>query len=452
MEHYLMRKNEIVTICDFTEDGTMIAFSPRFRNPELAPLDFQASDAHIRKWWQNRQIPLRQGRVEDMLRRRGLTAPGEFLLKNLGLSMTDCYWIRPVGSSLRWEDVNLFENDFKENLMDESPENPNDGSREGSSAGSPKGICDGAPKDRLDGSWEGSCDGSPGGHLDGYPDSFSGGHLEVSLAGSIMDNDKALRSGGGSPRFTPNSSLKGELEKSWVIMDGKRVLIKGNHGESSTESINEVIASELHRRQEYDNYTEYQLLHIKGKEYDYGCYSEAFTSNDLELVSAYAVLTSAKKPDGLSDFEFLIQQAEEHGIDGEQFRKDLEYQIITDNILSNVDRHMENIGILRDADSLQFIRMAPIFDTGRAFCSRTMFPYTDEEIDDIEVNSFERKETDLLKLVRHREVCDLSRLPAPEEIEEAYLKDSKMRPNTARNAAHLYKAKTERIRRWQEGK
>ena len=38
MEYYLMRKDEVLTLCDFTNDGQMIAYSERFREPELMPM------------------------------------------------------------------------------------------------------------------------------------------------------------------------------------------------------------------------------------------------------------------------------------------------------------------------------------------------------------------------------------------------------------------------------
>ena len=375
MEFFLMRKNDIVTICELDGTGTMLAFSSKYRNPELAPLGFASCDGHIKRWWKNRQIPVRQGRVEEMLRKKGYDGPSEYLLKNLGLSLTDHYWIRPIESSLKWEDVNLFDNDFKEDLL--QPFDPSD-----------------------------------------------------------IFNDRSL---------TPNSSMRGELEKSWLIQDGKRVLVKGNHGELSSESINEVIASEFHKAQGYDNYTEYHLVLIKDKPYDYGCFSEAFTSNRLELVSAYDILTSEKKPDGVSDYEFMIEIAGKHGLDSEQFRDDLEYQIVSDYLLTNIDRHMDNIGVLRDSDTLKFVRMAPIFDTGRAFGGRGVVPYTDEEIDDIEVNSFEQKEADLLRLVKNRDVVDLTKCIDPLQIEEHYRRDGKIRPSRVKSIIRLYQIKCKRL-------
>ena len=67
MEYFLMRKNEVVTLCSLTEDGQMISWAKHFRNPELAPLEHRASQDYLRHWWNNRKTPIRQGRLEQML-------------------------------------------------------------------------------------------------------------------------------------------------------------------------------------------------------------------------------------------------------------------------------------------------------------------------------------------------------------------------------------------------
>ena len=375
MEYFLMRKDEVLTLCDFTNDGQMIAYSERFRVPELMPLGYRIYPDYLKKWWTDRKIPLRQGRVEEMLKSKGMLDSSDYMLRNLGLSLTDYYWMKPIDSDLKWKDVNLYDNDFKDNI--------------------------------LSSKWDGSS--------------------------------------GRSFSYSPNSSLKGELEKTWAIRNGNRVLIKGNHGDSSAESINEVIACELHKKQGYDNYTEYKLLKIKDKPYDYGCYSKAFTNNELELVSAHAIITSQKKDKSVSNYEHLIRVATENGINAEEFRRDLEYQILTDYLLTNVDRHMENIGVLRDAKTLKFIRMAPIFDTGRAFATGFVTPYTEDEINNVEVNSFEQYERDLLALVRSRDILKADELPSDDKLAELLSKDSKASKRLTHFKIRLYNEKVKRV-------
>lgn len=378
MEYFLMRKDEIVTLCEMTEDGQMISWSDDFAAPELAPLECRAYEGYLRSWWKNRQVPISQGRIRSMLAENGIAGPEDYLLRNLGLSLTDYYWMKPMDSNLRWKDVNLFNNDFKS------------------------------------------------------------GKLET-----LRSADRYGGSGSDYSGLTPDSSLRGELEKSWEIRKDGRYLVKGNHGQFSAESINEVIATEFHKKQGYDNYTPYRLMKIKDKPYDYGCCSRAFTDQNLEFVSAYAVLTSEKNESGQSDFERLISICGKHGIDTKQLRRDLEYQILSDYALTNIDRHMENIGFLRDADTLEFIRMAPIFDTGKAFSPGFSVPCSQQELNAIQVNSFRPTEPELLELVEDSSILDLSRMLSPDEINRQYRKDSRMWEGRIDSAVWLYEKKLE---------
>ena len=91
MEYYLMRKNRVITICDLDKAGNMLDFSRKYKEPDLAPLGFAANEDHIIRWWRNRHIPLKQGRVTEMLQLKGFNEPSEYLLRNLGLSLTDFY-------------------------------------------------------------------------------------------------------------------------------------------------------------------------------------------------------------------------------------------------------------------------------------------------------------------------------------------------------------------------
>ena len=66
------------------------------------------------RWWRGRGIPQTRNGVDQVLRAAGVEVPEELLQRNLGLSLSDQYWVCPEGSGLRWEDVNFFNNDFEE--------------------------------------------------------------------------------------------------------------------------------------------------------------------------------------------------------------------------------------------------------------------------------------------------------------------------------------------------
>ena len=378
-----MRKNERITVLDFSDDGVLLKYSSELTDPKLAPLEYRANkNDWLKKWWQERSIPLEQGAVAKMLSESDLLGPQDYLFNNLGLSLNDYYWICPLGSKLKWEDVNLYDNDFKDDLL-------------------------------------------------------------------VRRKDRSSGIAKPTSGYSPNSSLQGQLEKTWQIRNGRRVLIKGNSDDLSCESLNEVFASLLHKKQGYDNYVEYKLIKIKGKSYSYGCISECFTNQDKELVTAWTLLTSEKKKNDKSDYEFLISLAGRYGVDETQFRKDLEYQIMTDYILSNRDRHMNNIGILRDAKTLQLIRMAPIFDTGRSmFVRRYGLRY--EDLINYDTNSFYKKEKRLLSLVTDKTLVDATKLPDANDLAKLYSKDAHITQERIDTICRYYEIKIDAFKKWQD--
>ncbi len=380
MNYLIMRKNDPISAAQFSEDGSMIRYSSQILHPELAPLQSRVSSGWLRDWWKARSIPISQGKVSEMLQKKGLLGPEDFLIKNLGLSLTDYYWIKPAISDLTWEDVNLFDNDFRENLLTDQTE---------------------------------PCT---------------------------------------SPEFTPNSSLQGQLEKTWTITEnGDRILIKGNRNHLSAESINEVIASEFHLRQGYENYTPYSLIPIKGKEYDFGCYSKMFTSQQAELISAYAVVTSEKQPGDQSSYEHFINVCGRHGIDTELLRRDLEYQIMADFILSNRDRHLSNVSVIRDANTLDFLRMAPIYDSGKSLFVDAEVPSSENSLLRIQTQSFASSELKLLSYVTDRSLIDIGKLPSADYIRKMYQLDSQEEPERIERIVKGYEQKVALFEAFQNG-
>ena len=127
---YLMRKNQIITLVQFDSSGRMTAFSRNL--PEgaeaLSPLAYRSTpDQWLSKWWADRSIPLTRDQIKSFLSSQNLSTPDQYLIKNLGLSLTDYYWIKPVDSSLTWEAVNLFDHDFHEDIHLSQKESMSDG-------------------------------------------------------------------------------------------------------------------------------------------------------------------------------------------------------------------------------------------------------------------------------------------------------------------------------------
>lgn len=360
--YFLMHKDDVaatVTIDDVT--GAMLRVAPQTQ-PELLPLGGRKSPDELRGWWQRRAVPVSQGIVQRYLEQMGLPTPQAYLVRNLGLSLSDHYWIKPVDAALTWSDVSLFSNDFRD----------------------------------------------PVGAL-----SFTqpAGDLPVAHASS----------------YSPGSSLQGDLKKAWIISDGKRMLVKGNHGANSQESLNEVAATLLHRKQGRMPFTVYLPYRLEDAA-QYGCICEDFCSETLEFVPAIDVVQSEKKDNATSVFEHFIRVCEAHGLPETVSRPFLEYQILTDFLLTNVDRHLNNFGVLRDTGTLRFASMAPIFDSGNSMFWNTPRKPERDDLTRIEVNSFRGREAQLLDYVTVPELLDLAKLPTAEELRSIYAMDELIVP------------------------
>lgn len=382
---FIMRKDDPITYAEFTADGNMVSFSKDIMNKDLAPLQDMYQGQWLNLWWKERSIPIEQDNIRMFLQENGYSMPSDYLIRNLGLSLTDYYWLKPINSDLTWKDVNLFDNNFKSNLLN----------------------------------WR---------------------------------NDISESSRDDIPHYSPNGSLQGTIEKSWVINNGDRCLIKGNHTFKSIESINETIACEIHRRQNWLNYCDYHLIEIANKNYAYGCYSKAFTSQERELVSAWALFTNEKKSNNVSNFTHLLNMCKKFGMDPEIIRMGLEYQILVDFIMSGYDRHLNNIAFIRDASSLKFLGLAPIFDSGGAMFAGKEIPKNEKELFELETNSFVKRETDLVALVQNKGLIDLTKLPDSRFIRESYVQDPKMEAKEINNIAHWYEKKIDMCRDLQLGR
>lgn len=356
--YYLMHKNDIVTTLSFDEtSGTLMNVGKKV-NKELLPPGANLSEKSLRQWWERRAVPLNQGNIKMLLSENQIATTQNYLLQNLGLSLSDHYWINPVEKNYRWEDINLFTNDFKDEIGEFR-----------------------------------------------FKDSISDERKMMDLRNKTI--------------FYPSASLQGELQKKWLLQNGKRYLIKGNYGNSSQQSINEAIATLLHKKQRKMPFTEYRLCEIiVSGAAGIGCVCEDFCTEDIEFIPAYDVVNSAKKKNDQSEYEHFISICEGQGLEEETVRGFLEYQILSDFVLTNTDRHFYNFGVLRDSCSLKFIGMAPIFDSGNSMFWNYISVPRGQALLDIPVNSFKGREVDLLRYVEHAALIDLDRLPSKEAVKE----------------------------------
>lgn len=261
-----------------------------------------------------------------------------------------------------------------------------------------------------------------------------------------LDLQKDISSIANKTNFIPSASLKGDLKKKWIIdSNNVRRLVKGNYGSTCRQSLCEVLATSIHELQGKFRYTPYSLIIIPSDgQQIIGCQCPNFTSINTEFIPAIDVVNIYKKPNDISYYEFFIQICLKNGLDIRNF---LEYQIMTDFIISNSDRHLNNFGVLRDSNTLQWVGYAPIFDSGNSMFYKSSYIPVDKALLDLEVTSFLSKEVQLLRYVSNRALLDVSLLPSIDDLYNLLLKDI----NTSEvNNERLIKAYAKKIKYLQD--
>lgn len=101
-----------------------------------------------------------------------------------------------------------------------------------------------------------------------------------------LDLRDDVKSIAGKTNFIPSASLKGDLKKKWIIdTNGVRRLVKGNYSNTCRQSISEVLATEIHKRQGKFSFTPYSLIEISSdKQMIIGCECPNFTSINTEFI------------------------------------------------------------------------------------------------------------------------------------------------------------------------
>lgn len=310
MSCVLMNKNTPVMLIDYSKVDNAITNIIEIYNIEYAPLAIfnayndksQSLVKESNAWFRGRGIPSWRKDLENLLEKLNVSSPEELLNKSFSLSLSDQYWLKDSESSIKWEDINFFTNDFEYEA-----------------------------------------------------------YLEASLDSSsheISTDKNVLRS--------PNNTTDGMLQKGWIIEGGKRVLVKGTYTFNREEPFNEWLASQVCKRLGFP-YCNYTIDFINNEKLVSKC--ENFVSSDEEIISAYDIYKSVKKPNNINDYEHYINILEQHKVP--DARKNVASMFLVDYILMNTDRHMKNFGVIRNVNTLKWERTAPIFDTGQSMqCDR----------------------------------------------------------------------------------
>jgi len=143
--------------------------------------------------------------------------------------------------------------------------------------------------------------------------------------------------------------------------------MKGGSGVFEQEPFNEVIACAVMRRLGI-SHVNYTLKFDGGKPYSL---CENFVTPDTELIPAWRVKEAFKKDNRDSDYTHLLRCCDSLGIVGVSAA--IDKMLVLDYIISNEDRHYNNFGFVRNAETLDWLGFAPIYDSGTSLWYNTRF-------------------------------------------------------------------------------
>ena len=214
---------------------------------------------------------------------------------------------------------------------------------------------------------------------------------------------------------TPDMTSNGNYEKRWKIINNDRYLIKAGSKIINQEPFNEVIATKLYERiLNNDEYVKYEIIYDDKRALSI---CKNFININTELVPAWKINDYYKFKDNENKYEHYIRCLNELNIKDANVL--IDKMIICDFILANKDRHFNNFGVIRNVESLEFERIAPIYDNG---CS-LWYDENDLYIGEFFLTKpFEEYEKNQINLVKNIDWLDINKLNGfTDEVKEILL-------------------------------
>lgn len=274
---------------------------------------------------------------------------------------------------------------------------------------------------------------------------------EVNLYENDFESSFNLDFGVGRNRVKgclPNATTKGDMRKRWVIdkETHARWVLKGSS--KPRQAIAEVVAAICNSQFKVNSAVyRFETAIYNGK--NRPCVASLnFTDTELEFIPAIDICRGVKKRNDASWFETYITICAGHSLN---LRPVLEYQIMIDFILSNLDRHLNNFGVLRNAKTLQWISYAPLFDSDNALFSSASYIPVEKGLLNLETNSFRKREVDMLKYCHSRNLIDINLLPPPSTVMGLLRLDDTSSTETNLRVLRAYSQKVKYFEAFQNG-
>ena len=173
------------------------------------------------------------------------------------------------------------------------------------------------------------------------------------------------------------------------------------------QPFNEAIASKISTRLDIPH-VDYNIVWDDDVPYSV---CEDFIDVNTELVSAWRIMQMTKKDNGTSVYKHYINCCKALGV--KDIVHAVDQMIVLDFIIANEDRHQNNFGLIRNAETLEWIAVAPIFDSGSSLGYDKLATQIIAERD-IECKPFKKKHEDQIKLVSSFDWIDFDALDGVE--------------------------------------
>lgn len=202
---------------------------------------------------------------------------------------------------------------------------------------------------------------------------------------------------------SPDNTSDGYLKKRWKIINGKRCLIKGGSNLERQQPFNEEIASKIMDRLGV-YHVPYSIIWEDDEPYSV---CEDFVTRDTELISAWRIMQTQKKDNSTSVYQHFVNCCKSLG--APDVLPALDRMLVLDYIIANEDRHLNNFGLLRNAETLEWLGFAPIYDSGSSLGYNSLLSQIHTE-KNITCKPFKRRHEEQIKLVSSFDWIDFSKL------------------------------------------
>ena len=170
----------------------------------------------------------------------------------------------------------------------------------------------------------------------------------------------------GRPIADPSFAVNGAQPKRWLIHDGVVVLEKAptvdfNNQQAFNEQIGGLTAAILNFHS-----VQYGVREYYGRFYSF---CKSFTDRNTEYISADAIMKTRQKSNNHSEMQHYAACCEHLGIDPDIAMRAFAENAVVDSVIANSDRSKSNFGFKRDADTLEYISPAPMFDFANSLWS-----------------------------------------------------------------------------------